>query len=168
MISSLKLSRHDSDYLRDPTFYKPVVRALQYVTITRLEISFVGNKVCQLLSQPLEGHYAIVKRILGYLKGSLHRGLLLKPTFTLMLLSLKTFLGDDWGSYLNNKKFTNGSHIFLGLIQYYDGTRSNPQLQDAKQRQSIEVLWIQSPLQNFIFLAKTKNMIRIFSFSKKK
>ncbi|KAF7825033.1 Retrovirus-related Pol polyprotein from transposon TNT 1-94 [Senna tora] len=38
--------------------------ALQYVTITRPDLSFVVNKVCQFMSKPLEEHWVAVKRIL--------------------------------------------------------------------------------------------------------
>lgn len=56
MISSLKLSKHGTDVLQDPTFYRSIVGALQYVTITRPEICFSVNKACQFLSQLLESH----------------------------------------------------------------------------------------------------------------
>lgn len=33
---------------------RSIVRALEYVTITRLEIGYVVNKVCQFVSNPAE------------------------------------------------------------------------------------------------------------------
>ena len=77
MTSSCKLSKDGSDLLQDASFYRSVVGALQYVTITHLELSFVVNKVCQFMSAPLESHWTTVKRILRYLKGALHSGLIL-------------------------------------------------------------------------------------------
>lgn len=74
------------DYLHDPTFYRLIVGALQYATITTLETGFVLNKTCQFLSQPLESHWTRVKRILWYLKGSLYHGLLLKSISILIPL----------------------------------------------------------------------------------
>nr|KYP37002.1 hypothetical protein KK1_041843 [Cajanus cajan] len=56
MLSSYKLSIHGSDTLADSTFYRSVVGALQYATITRLELSFAVNKVCQFMAHPLESH----------------------------------------------------------------------------------------------------------------
>lgn len=44
MVSNLKLSKYDSDYMVDPSFYRSIVRALQYATITRHEISYAVNK----------------------------------------------------------------------------------------------------------------------------
>ncbi|RZB80750.1 N-terminal acetyltransferase B complex auxiliary subunit NAA25 isoform C [Glycine soja] len=47
---------------------KSVVGALQYATLTRPEISDAVNKVCQYMANPLDSHWAVVKRILRYLK----------------------------------------------------------------------------------------------------
>lgn len=65
MISRSKLSK--TNYVEGPTLYRFIVGALHYATLTRLEISFSINKVCQFLSQPLEEHWNAVKRILRYL-----------------------------------------------------------------------------------------------------
>nr|KYP33002.1 hypothetical protein KK1_046198 [Cajanus cajan]KYP33004.1 hypothetical protein KK1_046200 [Cajanus cajan] len=46
MISGSKLSKAGSEDFLDASFYRSVVSALQYATITRLEISFFVNKVC--------------------------------------------------------------------------------------------------------------------------
>ena len=78
MVSSTKLTKHGANYLADPTLYRSIVGALQYATLTRPEIAFAVNKVCQFLSQPLEEHWAVVKRILRYLKGTITHGLHLK------------------------------------------------------------------------------------------
>lgn len=79
MISGLKLSRFGNDSIADPHLYRSVVGDLQYVTLTRLEIAFSVNKVCQFMHNPLECHWKAVKRILRYLKGTLDYGLELKP-----------------------------------------------------------------------------------------
>lgn len=71
MVSSAKLSKHGTDLLEDPSFYRSIVGALQYATITRPEICFSVNKACQFLSQPLDSHWKSVKRILRYLSGTL-------------------------------------------------------------------------------------------------
>lgn len=70
MVPSCKLSKQGSDYLLDPATYKFVVGALYYATITRPNISFAVNKVCQFMSAPFESHWTTVKRIFCYFKGS--------------------------------------------------------------------------------------------------
>lgn len=79
MVSSNKLSKIGSNEVDDPTQFRSVVGALQYATLTRLEIYFSLNKVCQFLSNPLEEHWKAVKRILRYLSGTKHHGLLIQP-----------------------------------------------------------------------------------------
>jgi hypothetical protein len=54
--SGKKLSLFDSDPLQDPKEYRSVVGALQYLTITRPNISFTVNQVCQFMHQPTTSH----------------------------------------------------------------------------------------------------------------
>ncbi|KAF7834709.1 retrovirus-related Pol polyprotein from transposon TNT 1-94 [Senna tora] len=68
MVSNSRLSKDGDNLMSDPTLYRSTVGALQYVTITRPDLSFAINKVCQFMSNPLDEHWAAVKRILRYLK----------------------------------------------------------------------------------------------------
>jgi histone deacetylase 1/2 len=72
MVSNLKLSKFGTDTLPDPSEYRSIVGALQYVTLTRPEIAFSVNKVCQFLAMPLITHWQAVKRILRYLLSTYH------------------------------------------------------------------------------------------------
>jgi histone deacetylase 1/2 len=58
MVTTEKLSRFDGELLSpaDATRYRSVVGALQYLTLTRPDISFSVNKVCQFLATPTEVH----------------------------------------------------------------------------------------------------------------
>lgn len=56
-----------------------MVGALQHATITRPEISYGVNRVCQSTQAPLEAHWQVVKRILRYLAGSLDSGMVFYP-----------------------------------------------------------------------------------------
>lgn len=66
MATSVKLSIEEGDRLsaNDATKYRSLVGALQYLTLTRPDISFVVNKVCQFLHAPTTSHLSAVKRIL--------------------------------------------------------------------------------------------------------
>ncbi|CAM8975425.1 unnamed protein product [Rhodiola kirilowii] len=48
----------DGDPLPDPHLYRSVAGTLQYVTITRPELSFAINRVCQFMHAPTEMHWA--------------------------------------------------------------------------------------------------------------
>jgi hypothetical protein len=75
--TSEKLSLHEGTALgpKDATNYRSVVGALQYLTLTRPDISFAVNKVCQFLHAPTTVHWAAVKRILRYVKQFTNLGL---------------------------------------------------------------------------------------------
>jgi histone deacetylase 1/2 len=54
----------------DPTRFHQIMGAFQYLTFTRLDIGFAINRVCQFMHAPTYSHYAVVKRIMCYLKGT--------------------------------------------------------------------------------------------------
>ena len=58
MSTTEKLSVYDGTPLgpEDATRYRSVVGALQYLTLTRPDISFAVNKVCQYLHAPTSAH----------------------------------------------------------------------------------------------------------------
>ncbi|XP_015578240.2 uncharacterized mitochondrial protein AtMg00810-like [Ricinus communis] len=67
MVVFQHLSSHGPLFL-DPTFYRSLVSALQYLTITRPNIAYIVNSVSQVLHSPTEDHFLAVKRILRYVR----------------------------------------------------------------------------------------------------
>jgi hypothetical protein len=67
----------DSDPLppTDITTYRQIVGALQYCTLTRLDIAFFVNQLCQHMHNPSTHHWTAAKRVLRYLKGTIDHGL---------------------------------------------------------------------------------------------
>lgn len=61
--SQSRLTMH-GDPFPDPTLYRQVVGSLQYATITRPDITFVVNRVCQYMHSPTIIHWQSVKQIL--------------------------------------------------------------------------------------------------------
>ncbi|XP_071717949.1 uncharacterized mitochondrial protein AtMg00810-like [Rutidosis leptorrhynchoides] len=59
----------------DQTLYRSLVGALQYLTITRPDISYAVNQVSQFLHAPTTTHFQAIKHILRYVKGTLAYGL---------------------------------------------------------------------------------------------
>lgn len=114
MASTTKLSRFGLDKLPQPHNYRSLVSALQYITLTRPEISYSVRKVCQFLVRPLETHWRAVKCILRYLSNTAHHGLLLQPAFVAFPLTLCAYSDFDWGSDPDDRRSTFGSCIFLG------------------------------------------------------
>ena len=52
----------------DATEYRSIVGGLQYLTITRPDLSFAVNRVCQYIHEPCDTHWSAVKRILHYVR----------------------------------------------------------------------------------------------------
>jgi hypothetical protein len=154
MASSTKLSKFGSNNVSDPSYFRSIVGALQYATITRPEISFSVNKVCQFLSAPQEEHWKAVKRILRYLQGTLHHGLLLTPASTTEPLAITGFCDADWASDPDDRRSTSGACIFLGpnLVSWWAKkqtlvARSSAEAEYRSLAQaSAEIIWIQSLL----------------------
>nr|XP_016498923.1 PREDICTED: uncharacterized mitochondrial protein AtMg00810-like [Nicotiana tabacum] len=69
----------------ESSLYHSLVGALHYLTFTRLDISYVVNSVSQYLQSPQPHHFLAVKRILRYVAGTLHHGLLLHPSNSISL-----------------------------------------------------------------------------------
>jgi hypothetical protein len=87
MSTSEKLSVLEGTPLgpNDSTQYRNIVSALQYLTLTRPDISFPVDKVCQFLYAPTMTHWAVVKQILRYLKSSIRVGLKIQKCNSLLI-----------------------------------------------------------------------------------
>jgi hypothetical protein len=109
--TSEKLSISEGDLLSDSdaTKYRSMVGALQYVTITRPDISFSVNKVCQFLHAPM--HLTAVKRIFRYLKHTISLGLRLVNSGSTLV---SAFADADWAGCPDDRRSTGGHAVFLG------------------------------------------------------
>lgn len=114
MVSDCNLSKHGTDSSPDPHHYRSIVWALQYITLTRPELSFSVHKIRRFLSAPWDFHWRAVKCILCYLKGTSHFGLLRQPASPDDKLSLRAYCDSDWASVPDDRRSTSGSFIFIG------------------------------------------------------
>jgi len=85
LCSAEKLSVTDGSRLgtEDSTRYRSIVGALQYLTLTRTDLSFVVNKVCQFLHSPTTVHWEAIKRILRYVQDSVGLGMKIRKKLIL-------------------------------------------------------------------------------------
>jgi hypothetical protein len=105
-----KLSWFVGDHLPDPTAYRHIVGALQYCTLTRPDIAYSVNQLCQFLHAPKTVHLTAAKRVLRYLKGTITFGL----HYTQGPLHLNGYCDSDWAGSLDDRKSTTGYGIYLG------------------------------------------------------
>ncbi|KAJ9554160.1 hypothetical protein OSB04_018205 [Centaurea solstitialis] len=122
MTTTANLALGDSATFADPVKYRQIVGALQYVTLSRPDITFGVNKVCQFMHSPTENHWTAVKRILRYLQGTADYGLrLIHDSGTILHAytdsaynSLTGFSDADWAGCPDDRRSTGGYAIYLG------------------------------------------------------
>ncbi|GJU99905.1 ribonuclease H-like domain-containing protein [Tanacetum coccineum] len=84
----------------DPTLYRSLAGSLQYLTFTRLDISYTVYKVCLYMHDPREPHFSALKRILHYVRGTLDYGLQLLSSSTTDLVAYPDAKNRAWLSTL--------------------------------------------------------------------
>lgn len=89
---NFSLSLYSGTPLSDPTEYHTIVGGLQYVSLTRSDISYVVSKLSRFMHRPSTEHWVLVKRLLRYLCGTLDDGVLLYRNSP---LSLRAFSDTD-------------------------------------------------------------------------
>ena len=109
-ISGTKLSSMDGSLLQDPTDYRQIIGALQYCTLTRPDIAYAVNQLCQYMHQPRTSHWQAMKRVLRYLKGAVNHGLYYTPSS----LELHAYCDSDWAGNPDDRRSTSGYGVFLG------------------------------------------------------
>ncbi|XP_035842850.1 uncharacterized mitochondrial protein AtMg00810-like [Helianthus annuus] len=120
--TTANLALGDSPPFDNPAKYRQLVGGLQYATLSRPDIAYAVNKVCQFMHSPTENHWSAVKRILRYLKGSISHGLLIQQHSESALHAyadsthpnLSAFSDADWAGCPDDRRSTGGYAIYLG------------------------------------------------------
>jgi histone deacetylase 1/2 len=160
-----KLSLTDGEVLSsdDSTRYRSIVGALQYITLTRPDLSFSVNKVCQFLHAPTTVHWTAVKKVLRYLRGTLTLGLHFRRSPSTLV---SAFSDAEWVGCPDDRRSTGGFAVFLGpnLISWSARkqatvSRSSPEaeymaLVDATD----EVIWVQTLLKE-LGISQTRSAV---------
>ncbi|GJZ08036.1 ribonuclease H-like domain-containing protein [Tanacetum coccineum] len=102
---------NDGDPVSDPKLYKSLAGSLQYLTFTRLNISYAVQQICLYMHDPREPHFSALKRILRYIRGTLDYGLQL---FSSSTTSLVAYSDADWAGCPTTRRTTFGYCVFLG------------------------------------------------------
>ena len=76
LINNVKLVPRQGESSGDPGRYQRLVDKLNYLTITRPDISFPVSVVSQFLQSPCDSHWDVVIRILRYIKSTPRQGVL--------------------------------------------------------------------------------------------
>jgi hypothetical protein len=106
-----KLSVKTSTPYEDPSLYRSLAGALQYLTFTRPDITYAVQQICLFMHDPMDDHMHSLRRILRYIQGTSHYGLHLYPSSTTSLIS---YTDADWGGCPDTRRSTSGYCVFLG------------------------------------------------------
>ncbi|GAV86058.1 hypothetical protein CFOL_v3_29491, partial [Cephalotus follicularis] len=118
----VKLDNEKGEFLHDPEKYRRLVGKLNYLTITRLDISFAVSVVSQFMSAPRTTHWQPVLHIVRYLKDAPSRGLIFRDRGHLHIagysdpdcLEVTGYSDANWAGCPVDRRFTSGYCVFLG------------------------------------------------------
>ncbi|KAK9137599.1 hypothetical protein Sjap_008193 [Stephania japonica] len=106
-----KVGATSSTVFDDPTLYRSLAGALQYLTFTRPDISYAVQQVCLHMHDPRVDHMSALKRIIRYVQGTLDHGLHLYPS---SFSDMVSYTDADWGGCPDTRRSTSGYCVFLG------------------------------------------------------
>lgn len=106
-----KLAEKDGKPVPNPTEYRSLAGALQYLTFTRPDLSYAMQQLCLFMHDPRESHFLAMKRLIRYLQGTKTMGLqLLKK----QSMKLTAYTDADWGGCPTTRRSTSGFCLYLG------------------------------------------------------
>jgi hypothetical protein len=106
-----KLSATDGQPVSNPTEYRSIAGALQYLTLTRPNLQYVVQQACLFMHAPHTTHYQLLKRILRYVKGTSGHGLQLYKSANHDLIA---YSDADWTGCPDTRRSTSGYYVFYG------------------------------------------------------
>lgn len=106
-----KLAEDEGKLIANPTEYRSLAGAMQYLTFTRPDITYAVQQICLLMHSPREPHLQVLKRILRYLQGTKTMGLQLLKRRN---MALTAYTDADWAGCPSTRRSTSGFCIYMG------------------------------------------------------
>ena len=146
----------DPKSLGDPERYRRLIGKLNYLTITRSDISFLVSVVSQFLQSPCNSHCGAVIRILRYIKSTPGQGVLYENRGHTQVVG---YTNADWVGSPTDRRSTSGYCIFIGrnLISWKSKkqdvvARSSAETEyRAMTLATCELIWLRHLLQELRF-----------------
>lgn len=143
----MKLTKEVGVPLTDPTQYRKLVGKLMYIQITRPDISFAVNKLCQFSHDPRDIHLNVVHKVLRYLKGTVGQGIFYPADTN---FDLRGFSDADWGTCTDDRRSVTAYCMFIGesLLSWRSVKQDTVSCSSAESEframalASIELVWL--------------------------
>lgn len=99
-----------SELFENPKYFRSLAGKLQYLTLTRPDIQYAVNFICQKMHQPPVSDFNLLKRILRYIKGTVTMGInFSKDTYFV----LRAYSDIGYGGCLRTMRSTGGFCTYL-------------------------------------------------------
>ncbi|XP_019253980.1 PREDICTED: uncharacterized protein LOC109232683 [Nicotiana attenuata] len=108
---SMKLRADESPLLVDPSNYRKLVGKLNFLTNTRLDISFSVQHLIQYMQSPRESHLKAAYHVLRYLKSDPSLGIFFSNNRD---YGVKAYCDSDWAACPETRKSVSGYIVLLG------------------------------------------------------
>lgn len=144
---------HQSELFENPKYFRSLAGKLQYLTLTRPDIQFSVNYVCQKMHAPTVSDFHLLKRILRYIKGTITMGISFnKDTDN----KLRAYSDSDYDGCHMTRRSTGGFCTFLGNNIISWSSRKQPTVSksstEAEYRSmsdtASEITWLVNLLQD--------------------
>ena len=110
----LKLSKRSQAPAVDATEYRSVVGSLRYLVNTRPDLAYSVGVVSRFMEAPTIEHWADVKQILRYIKGTTNFGCVYLREKQKEMVELLGYSDSDLAGDIDDRKSTSGVAYFLG------------------------------------------------------
>jgi hypothetical protein len=102
---NVKLNADEGNLVEDTTMYRRILGSLIYMTIIRLDLSYVIGVVSQFMQTPRKPHLDVLRCILRYIKHTLQCGIFYEAKSQ---LQVPGYTNTNWVSNVLNRRSTNG------------------------------------------------------------
>ncbi|XP_066373832.1 uncharacterized mitochondrial protein AtMg00810-like [Miscanthus floridulus] len=113
MEEKLKLMKASTTAKVDATLYRRIVGGLRYLVHTRPDIMFTVGYVSHFMEDPREDHWAMVKRLLCYFKGTVDHGIIF-PRTSGSRLQFTVVSDVDMVGDIDGRRSTSNMLVFFG------------------------------------------------------
>ncbi|XP_060176184.1 uncharacterized mitochondrial protein AtMg00810-like [Lycium barbarum] len=136
----------------DPSVYRNIVRSLQYLTLTRPDITYVVNLTSQFMQNPNSVHLQAVKRIMRYVKGTIDHGLRIISHSSFRIYG---FSDADWAGCALTKRSTTGYSVYLSANCVSCSSRKQNTVARSSAKAEYRALAATDRVIGFVFLLFT-------------